>query len=55
MRNGKTRERGIPRVKFALSELLFTWSWKDPIGKVTVYDAFKEAAQQRSTISASMT
>ena len=43
MRNGRTRERGIPRVKFALSELLFTWSWKDPIGKVTIYDAFKEA------------
>ena len=25
------------------SELLFMWPWGDPIGKVTVYDAFKKA------------
>ena len=37
-------------------ELLFMWPWGSPIGKVTVYDAFKKACgRQRSRISASMT
>jgi integrase len=35
---------------------MFMWPWGDPIGKVTVYDAFrKPVARQKSTISASTT
>ena len=37
-------------------ELLFMWPWGAPIGKVTVYDAFKKVCRAaKSTTSVSMT
>jgi integrase len=29
-------------------DLLFLWPWGDPIGKVTVYDAFKKAQENKA-------